>query len=100
MGDEKFYTIQVKGTAYRFKPLPPDDIEMVVTVLSMGASLSQSIKALAKGLEPSLGEDQWDAIVGRMTAKEITVADLVKVFQTLLKRQSKTPAANPADDAE
>lgn len=98
MGDEKYFTIQVKGTAYRFTPLPADDIEMVITVLSMGGSLSQSIKALAKGLEPSLGSEQWSALTDRMISKEITVTDLAKVFQTLLKRQSKGQA--PADDAE
>ena len=98
MGDEKQYKIQVKGTAYTFAPLPDDDIAMVVTVLSMGVSASQSIKALSGPISRSLGSEQWDALIGRMILKEITVAELAKVFETLIKRQSKNAA--PAEDAE
>jgi hypothetical protein len=107
MGDEKYYTIQVKGTAYRFQPMPDDDITMVVTVISMGVGLQHSLKALAGPLSASLGEDQWSAFISRMVAKELTATDMTKAFQTLLKRQTadkakakgpKAPAA--ADDAE
>lgn len=116
MGDEKFYTIQVKGTAYRFRPLPADDITMVVTVLSMGVGLRHSLQALSQPLSASLGEEQWAEFVSRMVTKELTAADLTKAFETLLKRQTAAPkgAARksakgldvassrlaPADDAE
>lgn len=110
MDDEKHFTIQVKGTAYRFRPLPDDDVNMVVTVLSMGVGLQHSLKALSQPLSASLGEEQWGQFVGRMVAKELTATDLTKAFETLLKRQTaapKGPAARkgksrpvPADDAE
>lgn len=108
MGDEtKQYKIQVKGTAYTCAPMPADDITMVVTVLSMGVSASQSIKALSGPLAASMGPDQFSALVDRIISKELTVTELAKAFETLLKRQSvkepvKRAAKNtaPADDAE
>ena len=113
MGDEKYFTIQVKGTAYRFRPLPSDDITMVVTVLSMGVGLRHSLQALSQPLSASLGEEQWGQFVNRMVAKELTAGDLTKAFETLLKRQNKGAPKGaakgldvasselvPADDAE
>lgn len=116
MGDEKFYTIQVKGTAYRFRPLPDDDLNMVVTVLSMGVGLQHSLLALSRPLSASLGGEQWGDFIRRMVAKELTAADLTKAFETLLKRQTAAPKSAtrksakgldvassrlaPADDAE
>lgn len=114
MGDEKYFTIQVKGTAYRFRPFPEDDIAMVVTVFGMGVGISHSMKALAGPLSESLGDEQWDAMVNRMVRKELTASDLAEAFKTVLKRQT-TPKAKatkakgldvastrlvPADDAE
>lgn len=104
MGDEKQYTIQVKGTAYRFKPLPPDDIERVMMINNLNLSTFKVVKAVTRVLANSAGEEQWDQITDRYMAKEITLHEMtIDVFKKLLKRQGKDiqdAEAAPADDAE
>lgn len=96
MGDEKQYTIQVKGTAYKFAPISPEDATMLVTVMNMNASPTKSIKALMKALKVASGAEQWDAITDRMISDEITLQDLMDAFGKLMKRQGK----DAPDDAE
>jgi hypothetical protein len=95
MGDETYFTIQVKGTAYRFKPIPPDDLAMVMTVVNMGASQSKSLKALGKVLADSAGPEEWDAIADRLVAREIEPAELSQIFREIMKRQDQE-SARPA----
>ena len=97
MGDEKKYTIQIKGTAYRFNAVTPEDATMLVTVMNMNASPAKSIKALTKTLGVAAGAEQWDAITDRLILGEITLQDLTDVFRKLMKRQGSD---TPADDAE
>lgn len=97
MGDEKYYTIQVKGTAYRFEPLSQDQLAKFAIVANMGASPNMTIKALTNILGRSAGAEQWDAITNRLILDEITLKDLTDLFGKLVKRQSKDA---PADDAE
>ena len=99
MGDDKRYTIQIKGTAYRFKPLPEEDITRIVLVSNMNASSTKTIKIVFKVLSEAAGPEQWDALTDRLIAKEISVNDIATdLFAKLVKRQSKDAGA--ADDAE
>lgn len=101
MGDEKQYTIQIKGTAYRFKPLPPEDLTMVMAVLNLGASQLKTLKALSTILARAAGPEQWDAITDRLIAGEVDVSDVtVTVFEKLIRRAAKDGIASTADDAE
>jgi hypothetical protein len=93
MGDETYFTIQVKGTAYRFKPIPPDDLAMVMTVVNMGASQTKSLKALGKVLADSAGPEQWDQIADRMVLREIPPAQLSEIFKAIIERQNEGPEA-------
>ena len=95
MGDEKYYTIQIKGTAYRFRPIPGDDVTKLLVVLNMGASATKSIKALTKALAISAGPEQWDAITDRLINDELTLTEAtVGILEKLVKRQSKDAPAD------
>lgn len=99
MGDEKQYTIQIKGTAYRFKPLPPDDIERLMMVMHLGVSNSKVVRALTRVLAESAGPEQWDAITDRYMNGEILVQDFTTtVFEKLIKRQAKDKQPEQTDD--
>jgi hypothetical protein len=96
MDDSKQYTVQIKGTAYRFTPIPSDDFERVVMVMNMNASAPKVLKGLTSILKRSAGDDQWDAITDRLIAQELDIEDVtVKLFRKLIERQSKDQA--PAD---
>lgn len=97
MGDEKYYTIQVKGTAYRFEPLSQDQLTKFAIVANMGASPNMTIKVLTHTLGKSAGAEQWDAITNRLIIDEVTIKDLTDLFGKLVKRSGK---GAPADDAE
>lgn len=100
MDDEKYYTIQVKGTAYRFKPLSPDDIKRVVAIAQMDPTGLKSFKLLSHVLAKSAGTEQWGALLDRYLAGEVTEAEITaQVFGRLIKRQDKDATA-AADDAE
>ena len=99
MGDEKQYTIQIKGTAYRFKPLPPDGIERLMMVMHLGVSNSKVVRALTRVLAESAGPEQWEAITDRYMNGEILVQDFTTtVFEKLIKRQAKDKQAEQTDD--
>lgn len=98
MGDDKYYTIQVKGTAYRFEPMPPEEMAKFAIVANMGASPTKTIKVLTHVLGKAAGPEQWDAITDRLINDEIVMKDLVDLFGKLVKRQNKD--APPADDGE
>lgn len=88
MGDDTYYTIQVKGTAYRFRPIPQDDLVMVLTVTNMGASAVKPLKALTRALADSAGAEQWDELTDRLIVKQVTPQDLMDLFSELVKRQN------------
>ena len=100
MGDEKYFTVQVKGTAYRFQPIPPDDLAMIMFVMNMGATGTKTIKAVAKVMSVSAGAEQWDAITDRLIAGEVTIKEVtVSLLEKIVKRQKKDEPAT-ADDAQ
>jgi len=99
MGDDKYFTIQIKGTAYRWRPIPSDDLAKIIVVMNMGASSQKSLKALMKVLAKSAGPEQWDAITDRYIDGEIELAEYTNdVLRKILKRQDKDAPAT--DDAE
>lgn len=98
MGDEKRYTIQIKGTAYKFKPIPDEDAARVVVVANMGATMTKPIKAIMKVLGDSAGPDQWDAITDRLISGELSVEDIgVGLFKTLMERQKRDSKGDGAE---
>lgn len=101
MGDDKYYTVQIRGKAYRFKPIPDDDLERAVIVLQLNASDLKSIKGLTKALANSAGPDQWDEITDRYVAGEIKLTEFTSdVFKKLLKRQRDDADRSGADDSD
>lgn len=102
MDDEKYYTIQIKGIAYRFRPLPPEDLERVMMINSLNVGHTKVVTVLTRVLKTAAGDEQWDALTDRYVAKEISLSDLtVDVFRKLVKRQGKdAPAVDADDDAD
>jgi hypothetical protein len=96
MDDDTYYTIQIKGTAYRFQPVPEDTVATLMVVLNMGASVDKSVKALMRALGRSAGPEQWDEITDRLIEGELTVNDVsITLFKELVKRQSKSSGQEP-----
>jgi hypothetical protein len=90
MGDNKQYTIQVKGTAYRFQPIPLGDIEKVNLVLHMNASPMKSFKMLTRVISESAGPDQWDALTDLLIESQVTLDEITsQIFSKICKRQMK-----------
>lgn len=105
MDDDKQYTIQIKGTAYRFRPVPTEDLSMMIMVLNMGASQTKTLKALSRVVSNSAGAEQWDALTDRLIAGEVAIEEItVDVVKRLVARQNKDAARKtapaPATDAE
>lgn len=88
MGDEKYYTVQVKGQAYRFRPLDPTSLERIMLVQSMTSDQSKILKAISLALsEASVGES-WAKLFDRWLTKEIATTEItVDLLKTLIDRQ-------------
>lgn len=100
MGDEKYFTVQVKGTAYKFQPISQDDLAMIMFVMNMSATSTKTIKAVTKVLSESAGAEQWDAITDRLISGEVTIKEVsVSLLEKIVKRQKRDDTA-AADDAE
>lgn len=88
MANRDEFKIQIKGTAYTFKPIPPDDATRVIVVINMGASMTKPIKAIMAVLKASAGPEQWDAITDRLIAGELSLEDISsKLFKEIIDRQ-------------
>lgn len=99
MGDEKQYTIQVKGTAYRFRPVSDDDLARVQIIFNMNASSHKMIKAITAILRDSLGTEQWDELTDRLISKDLDLSDIVVVpLKKLIEKQLKDRAPQSGDD--
>lgn len=94
MGDEKHYTIQIKGTAYRFDPVTSEDATMLATVINMNADPTKTIKAMTRVMGRAAGAEQWDAVTDRLIAGEITLKDLMDAFKKLSNRTAKDAPAD------
>lgn len=98
MDDDKQYTIQIKGTAYKFRPIPDEDLARIQLVFNMNASLPKTLKAITRLLKESVGGEQWDALTDRLIDKEITLDEMVSLpIKRLVERQVKDAKAS-ADD--
>lgn len=114
MDDDKYYTIQVKGEAHRFKPVPPEDYERIALVQSMTVDSAKYLKVVTQALSNAAMGDAWNKITdlwvsGGLTTPEATV----DILRALVTRQSedktkaakkvpakRTPAKRTAPDAE
>lgn len=104
MGDEKYYTVQVKGQAYRFRPLAPDSLERIALVQSMSVDQAKIIKAITLALAEASVGDSWGRLTDRWLAKELTIQEsTVDLLKTLVDRQKadeKKSKAKPASAAD
>jgi len=87
--DAKYYTIQIKGTAYRFTPVTSEDVLTIQTLSSMGAGTAVYVKALMDIMSASVGDEQWKALIDRVAAREVRYDDLFGAFKRLAERQGK-----------
>lgn len=100
MGDEKQYIVQIKGTAYKFRPIPADDLSMIVFVMNMNATGGKTLKALTRVLATSAGEEQWDAITDLLISRRVTVEEItVKLLEKIVGKQRKDKTLDESDSA-
>jgi len=99
MDDTKQYVTQIKGTAYRFAPLDPKDVERVGVITTMNAGAAKMAKAMFRALSAAAGPEQWDDLTDRYVAGEIPLTEFTRVFKTLSERAIKT-ASDTSLDAE
>lgn len=102
MGDEqKYFTIQVKGEAYRFTPVSEDDSVMIQTLVSMGAGQNKLLKGLMRILRDASTEEQWDKLSDRVVDREISLPEMMGAFKRLSERTAKATKGSPeSTDAE
>lgn len=112
MGDDKYYTIQVKGEAYRFRAIDPEDFERIALVQSLSVNSGKTIKAVTNALSGCALDDAWGLLTDRYLAKEITLQELTTdILSKLIERQTadenkpvkkaaKRTVRTPAADAE
>lgn len=100
MGDEKYYTIQVKGTAYTFRPIPPTDYERVALVQSLSVDGMKTVKAVTRVLANSAGTEAWGELTDRYIDGDITLHELtVDIFKKLVERQAKDDKKRKSEPA-
>lgn len=88
MDDDKTFTVQIKGTAYVFKAIPPEDMELIGVMSSLSVSNAKYVKLLTRVLADSAGSEQWDAITDRLISKEISIQEMtVQPFKALTEQQ-------------
>ncbi|MEU7010364.1 hypothetical protein [Streptomyces sp. NPDC046332] len=86
MDDTTHYTIQVKGTAYKFRPIPGEDLERLQILVAMGAPGGKLIKGMTRILEPLTSPEEWDALTDRLVERELAGSDLLDLIRTIAKR--------------
>lgn len=91
MGDEpsKYFTIQVKGEAMRFTPIPDDEAKMVATLVAMDAGQSKIFKGLMAVLRRASSEEQWERLSDRVVSLDVRLEDIMNVFKRLTERTRK-----------
>lgn len=99
--DTKHYTIQLKGKAYRFQPIPRDSMERLGVLQHLEVSGAKIVRSLSKILAASAGPDQWDEITDRYVAGEFGYQEFTTdLLKRLLERQKKDDPESFAADAE
>lgn len=97
--DTKQYKIQIKGTAYSFRPIPDEDLGHLQLIFNMNASTGKTLKAITAVLKESVGAETWDELTDRLIAKELTIADIIgDPVRKLIDRQLKDRKAEKSDE--
>lgn len=96
--DTKRYKIQVKGTAYTFRPIDLNALAKLGVVQAMGPSTSVLLKAMFGPLQSAADPEEWDSLTTRYVAGEVATEDLVSLLSKLTERTSKD--VKTSDDGE
>jgi hypothetical protein len=97
--DTKRYTLQIKGIAYRFKPIDLDEVAKLKLLSLMEASPDMSVKAVMRILKNAMDDaEAWDGFTDRIVRGAIPLEELTPVFEKLMKRTLKD--AKSSDDGE
>ena len=104
MGDEQIHIIQIKGEAYRFRPIPSEDYERIALATSMSMSHNKTFKVLTRVLAASALDDGWDKLTdlwveGKLTHTELTTDILNKLIERQKTAEKKRPAVKRAAKA-
>jgi hypothetical protein len=86
--DDTQKKIQIKGTAYSFRPFTDDELTLVVELRYLNPSNDRYMRTVMKMLADAGGEEQWDAITDRLVARELRLDDLTAAFLKLFERSS------------
>lgn len=101
MDENKRYTLQIKGTAYKFAPLDLEAVGRLRIMSQMNVSDNLTVKSTMGLLRASLGDDEWDALAMRFVSGDVPLSELKPVFEKLLKRTLRdAEAAESSDDGE
>lgn len=98
MDETKRYTLQIKGTAYKFAPLDLEEVGRLQILSQMNVSDKLTVKSTMGLLKTSLGEAEWDALAMRFVSGEVPLTELKPVFEKLMKRTLKDAQADGSSD--
>ena len=104
--DTKQYTIQVKGTAYKFKPLDLEAVNRLQVISLMDASPGVMTKGMLRLIKLSMGDEQWDDLATRVMTGEVELQkELNPLADKLVKRtvkdlKERQEAAESSNDDE
>lgn len=87
--DDKKIKVQVKGTAYTFKPLDMNEVARLGVIVAMDASQMILLKALLRIIQTAADKDEWDELTDRLAAHEVEPEDLVELFKKLSAKTAK-----------
>lgn len=100
MDENKRYTLQIKGTAYKFAPLDLEAVGRLRIMSQMNVSDNLTVKSTMGLLRTSLGDEEWDALAMRFVSGEVPLNELKPVFEKLLKKTLKDAQDDASDDGE
>jgi len=88
--DSRTITMQIKGEAYRFAPLDPEDLGRYKLLGLMDVSDGVQTKALFTLLRKSLGDDVWDGLAMRFVTEQVPLkTELPRIFKKLVNAAVK-----------
>lgn len=97
MGDEQIHIIQIKGEAYRFRPIPSEDYERIALATSMSMSHNKTFRVLTRILAASALDDGWDKLTDMWVEGKLSHTELTTdILNTLIKRQKDGEEKRPA----
>lgn len=101
MDDTKqYFTVQVKGEAYRFHPMDLEAVQRLGIVQAMSPSAPVLMKAIFAPMKAAaVDEASWDALTTRLVEGTVTLDDMTALLDKLVKR-TVDKAKAPSGDAE